>query len=182
MGPVGRGSMGVHEHAHSSNFQQLNSNSSNFGYKQRAYSGNGYHMLNKYDMHAARADKRHHLDSVHHAAAHHRDQVPEQRKGQTATAEAKLGSGDGAHGRSNDEDAEAFALNVSRAETGEDPRTTVMVKNIPNKYTQRNLLDLIDVNYAGTYDFFYLPIDFKNKCNLGYAFINFRNPISIGLF
>jgi hypothetical protein len=180
MGPVGRGSMGVHEHAHISNLQQLNSNSSNLGYKQRPYPGNGYHMLNKYDMHAARADKRHHLDSVQHAAAHHRDHALEQRKGQTATAEAKLGLGDGAHGRSNDEDAEAFALNLSRAETGEDPRTTVMVKNIPNKYTQRNLLDLIDGNYAGTYDFFYLPIDFKNKCNLGYAFINFRNPTSIG--
>eukprot|EP00802_Teleaulax_amphioxeia_P005655 Tamp_05659.p1 GENE.Tamp_05659~~Tamp_05659.p1 ORF type:complete len:786 (+),score=139.56 Tamp_05659:308-2359(+) len=172
MGAMGRGHMGVHEHAHSNNM----------GYKQRPYPGNGYHMHNKHDIHAAKVDKRHHLDNMQHAAAHHRDQGPQHRKGPAATTEAKAGSGDGAHGRPSDEDAEAFALNVARAETGEDARTTVMVKNIPNKYTQRNLLDLIDGNYAGKYDFFYLPIDFKNKCNLGYAFINFRNPTSIGPF
>ena len=55
---------------------------------------------------------------------------------------------------------------------GEDKRTTLMVKNIPNKYTQRMLLATIDEQFAGHYDFFYLPIDFKNKCNVGYAFIN----------
>lgn len=56
---------------------------------------------------------------------------------------------------------------------GLDKRTTIMIRNIPNKYTQAMLLQEIDASYRGAYDFFYLPIDFKNKCNVGYAFINF---------
>jgi hypothetical protein len=53
--------------------------------------------------------------------------------------------------------------------------TTVMLKNIPNKYSRSMLIEQLDRHYRGEYDFLYLPIDFKNQCNVGYAFLNFRS-------
>jgi hypothetical protein len=68
-----------------------------------------------------------------------------------------------------------FEFNLAEAESS--PRTTVMVRNIPNKYTQGTMLRLLDeAGFGGTFDFFYLPIDFRNRCGLGYAFINMLTP------
>eukprot|EP00928_Gymnodinium_smaydae_P079873 TRINITY_DN63704_c0_g1_i1.p1 TRINITY_DN63704_c0_g1~~TRINITY_DN63704_c0_g1_i1.p1 ORF type:complete len:712 (+),score=146.15 TRINITY_DN63704_c0_g1_i1:61-2196(+) len=54
--------------------------------------------------------------------------------------------------------------------------TTVMLRNIPNRYTRDMLVEQLDKGYKGEFDFVYLPIDFNSKCNVGYAFINFRTP------
>ncbi|XP_058102062.1 protein terminal ear1 homolog [Magnolia sinica] len=73
-----------------------------------------------------------------------------------------------------------------------DTRTTVMIKNIPNKYSQKLLLNMLDNHCIhcneqiaegeeedeplSAYDFVYLPIDFTNKCNVGYGFVNLTSP------
>ncbi|RZB51528.1 Protein MEI2-like 2 isoform E [Glycine soja] len=75
-----------------------------------------------------------------------------------------------------------YQLDLDKIVCGEDTRTTLMIKNIPNKYTSKMLLAAIDENHQGTYDFLYLPIDFKNKCNVGYAFINMVSPSHIIAF
>ena len=73
-------------------------------------------------------------------------------------------------------------VDINRVISLEDKRTTVMIKNIPNKFNKDILLDIIDQNFKGTYDIFILPIDINKNRNYGYAFINFINSYFIPYF
>ncbi|GAB4861384.1 hypothetical protein Ancab_036567 [Ancistrocladus abbreviatus] len=67
--------------------------------------------------------------------------------------------------------------------------TTLMIRNIPNRLSRRELLELLDAHcqeenkkaekcYEPTpseFDFVYLPVDFKRNLNYGFAFVNFTN-------
>ncbi|GJM92138.1 hypothetical protein PR202_ga08572 [Eleusine coracana subsp. coracana] len=93
-----------------------------------------------------------------------------------------------------DPEAAGDATETPEPETEKDTRTTVMIRNIPNKYSQKLLLNMLDnhciqsnerIAASGeeaeaqpfsAYDFVYLPIDFNNKCNVGYGFVNLTSP------
>lgn len=63
--------------------------------------------------------------------------------------------------------------------TMEKPPTTLMIRNIPNRYTQNELiLELEALGFGGTFDFLYVPLDKGTMSNVGYAFVNFVDPQS----
>ena len=67
-----------------------------------------------------------------------------------------------------------FAIDIQAIKSGGEKRTTVMVRNIPNRYVRETLLEDMSA-FLGRFDFFYLPMDLSAHSNVGYAFINFAS-------
>ncbi len=63
-----------------------------------------------------------------------------------------------------------------------DKRTTIMIRHIPNRYNLNLLMNEINNKFSEKYDVLYLPLDITNNSNLGFGFINFKNPIHILYF
>ena len=73
-------------------------------------------------------------------------------------------------------------VDIKRVIYLEDKRTSIMIKNIPNKFTKDILLNIIDQNFSEAYDIFILPTDMGKNKNFGYAFINFISSYYIPNF
>ena len=73
-------------------------------------------------------------------------------------------------------------INLENILRNRDKRTTLIIRNIPNKYTKTLLIKELNENFQNKYDIVYLPQDYINNSNLGFGFINFVNPLHIILF
>jgi hypothetical protein len=64
----------------------------------------------------------------------------------------------------------------AKESSGDARPTTMMIRNIPRRYTQEHLLkDLNDLGFTGTFDFLHIPMDKSTSACVGYAFINFMD-------
>ena len=69
-------------------------------------------------------------------------------------------------------------LNLARIISGGDTRTTIMIKNIPNKMSDRDLTAYIANVCPRKIDFLYLRMDFKNGEHVEY-FVFLMNLIQL---
>ena len=63
-----------------------------------------------------------------------------------------------------------------------DKRTTLIIRNIPNKYNITLLLIELNEKFKNKFDMIFLPQDKIKDSNLGFGFINFLNPLNLILF
>ena len=54
-----------------------------------------------------------------------------------------------------------------------------MIRNIPIKFSQIDMLSIINQKFQNSYDYFYLPKDSKTQSGVGFAFINMAHPMLI---
>merc|ERR1711972_269763 len=69
------------------------------------------------------------------------------------------------------------------SESSDAERTTLLLRNLPDKYTRAMFIDLLErEGFGSAYGFLYVPIDFKTKAPLGYALLDFAEPSMLQRF
>jgi len=72
-----------------------------------------------------------------------------------------------------DSERPSIARQKSDACSAPETRTTVMMRNVPYRWTRQKLLALLDSKgFATKYDFVYIPVDFETTHSRGFSFVN----------
>ena len=110
-----------------------------------------------------------------------------QPSGQSSARSSSLSSGQ-SRGRSNSlssgqsgnhckkkGNSEGEDVNIEKLRSGEDKRTCVMLRNLPNRYHMENLHNMLYEAVGNHYNIVSLPLDSDTHRNLGYCFVKFES-------
>ena len=78
---------------------------------------------------------------------------------------------------------EDFAIDIEKIFRGEETRTSIMVRNIPCRYTKNEIKKDFEQDHMNHFNDLRLPMDrVTPKTNLAYCFLNMRHPIFVADF
>jgi hypothetical protein len=120
------------------------------------------------------------IDRTRHTSAGSSTEAGENRLQSTASSESSLKDADVREVLCN-----PYCDNVREKATESDfvGLTSVMVRGIPSKLSQRRLVKEVDsLGFARLYDFLYLPTNPRNQCNRGFAFLNLATSEATQMF
>jgi hypothetical protein len=118
-------------------------------------------------------------DVIGRGAADRRTLWPKVQQKPTSTGHAGRACGQGRVGRSQTLSRGDSWADVQDTASSQDAPTTMMIRNLPRRYSQPDLMmDLEELGFAGTFDFLYIPIDKATSACMGYAFVNFKDSDS----
>lgn len=66
-------------------------------------------------------------------------------------------------------------VDINKLLSGEETRSAVMIRNIPNRFSKEELCEILDPFVEGRYTILNMPLDSKTHRNLGYSFIQFHS-------
>ena len=85
-------------------------------------------------------------------------------------------------GKNNNKDFAKNIINFESILKGKDKRTTLIIRNIPIRYSISILIKELNNKFYHKFDVVYLPKDYTNNYNLGFGFINFIEPMHLVSF
>lgn len=92
-----------------------------------------------------------------------------------AAGRGRSGSQGSGHGKKKGGNSEGEDVNVDKLRSGEDTRTCVMLRNLPNRYHMENLHNMLYEAVGDHYNIVSLPLDSDTHRNLGYCFVKFKS-------
>jgi len=97
-----------------------------------------------------------------------------------ATASQTPAAGKPVREKVNSKDLTKFDILPEKITTGEEQRTTIMVRNIPKVCTRESFVEMLtSCNLGDRYTFFYMPFDKRRSVHCGFAFVNFKGPTDV---
>lgn len=66
-------------------------------------------------------------------------------------------------------------VDLNKLLSGEETRSAVMIRNIPNRFSKEELCDILNHIVPDKYTILNMPLDSKTHRNLGYSFIQFKS-------